>query len=365
MKGKIVVLGAALAALCMIGLPVLAQQTVTATGAAAILNKDAAQARDRAVESALRTAVEQVIGTLVDSETLVQNNQLLSDKIFTQTTGYISTYKVVKEKPDTETNIYSVTVEAVVKEGNLQDDLNSMGLLMRRMKMPRVCVALQEIGWTASTQLQQLLRDKGFLVVDTGERFHNEQFVRQFWGMSETSQSDLLKEYGAEVVILGSALGKAGSNVGRSNMISYQANVAIRALKTDTKEILGSSTGSGTAVHVGDAGLAQALKQATTLAGNDLVRQITKQWSKEASSTRMLTLELKGVSAGEVEPFAKKLRDQGRGIQDIVVRDTSGGTATLSISMQGDASALGQEVTKLFPKMRIIEKTANRLTVGK
>ena len=79
------------------------------------------------------------------------NNQLLSDKIFTQTTGYISTYKIVKERPDTETNIYSVTVEATVKEGNLQDDLNSMGLLLRRMKMPRICVAIQETGWTAST----------------------------------------------------------------------------------------------------------------------------------------------------------------------------------------------------------------------
>ena len=71
--------------------------------------------------------------------------------------------------------------------------------------------------------------------------------------------------------------------------------MAIRALKTDTKEILGSASGSGTAVHVGDAGLAQALKQATTLAGNDLIRQITKQWSKEASSSRMLTLEVRDV----------------------------------------------------------------------
>ena len=67
--------------------------------------------------------------------------------------------------------------------------------------------------------MQQMLKDKGFLVVDTGERFHNEQFVREFWGMSETGQSDLLKQYGAEVVILGSALGKTGGNVGQSNMI--------------------------------------------------------------------------------------------------------------------------------------------------
>ena len=47
------------------------------------------------------------------------------------------------------------------------------------------------------------------------------------------------------------------------------------------------------------------------------------------------------------------------------MREVSGGTATLGVTMQGDASDLAQEVAKIFPKMRILEKTANRLTVGK
>ena len=57
-----------------------AQQVVTVTGTAAILNKDTAQARDRAIESALRAAVEQVIGTMLDSESLVKDNELLSTR---------------------------------------------------------------------------------------------------------------------------------------------------------------------------------------------------------------------------------------------------------------------------------------------
>ena len=359
MRGTAISLFAATAVLLAVALP--AQQTVTATGTAAILNKDAAQARDRAVESALRAAVEQVVGTMVDSESLVQNNQLLSDKIYTQTTGYISTYKVTREKADPDTNIYTVTLDAAVKEGTLQDDLGSMGLLLRRMKMPRVAVALTEDGDTASGQLLRMLKDKGFLVVDTGSK----EPPAGFSGMSETGQADLMKTYGAEVVILGSARGQAGGSVGNSSMISYQANVALKALKTDSKEVIGTATGSGTAVHVGDAGLAQALKEATTLAGNDLLRQITKQWSREASSTRILALELRGAGAGEAERFAQKLRTQGRGIQDVVVRQASGGEATINVSMQGDASDLAQEVGKLFPGWHILDKSANRLTVSK
>ena len=130
----------------LMGLAPMAQTTVTVTGTAAILNKDATQARDRAIENALRTAVERVVGTMVDSDSLVKDNDLLSDKIYTQTTGYISNYKILSESSDTDSNIYSVKVEASVKEGNLSNDLKSLGVLIHRMEGGRAAVALQEQG---------------------------------------------------------------------------------------------------------------------------------------------------------------------------------------------------------------------------
>ncbi len=336
-----------------------AQQSVTATGSAAILNNDAAQARDRAVESALRAAVEQVMGTMVDSESLVKNNELLSDKIYTQTAGYISNYKIVSEKADKDTNIYSVTIEAQVNEGSLEQDLNSLGILMRRMKMPRVAVALKENGQEASATLLRLLKDKGFNVVDTGN------LEEGFYGMQEGAQSDLLKKYGAEVVILGALKGGAGGSVGNSNLVSFQASLSLKAIQTDTRHVLGTASGSGKAVHVGEEGMAQASRQAATLAGNDIIRQITAQWSKEVSSTRQLVLVLEGASADEASKMASKLQKEGRGIQDVVVHSASGEGAELEVSMQGDAVALAQEAKKLFPGWRVVSQTAARLTLGR
>ncbi len=336
-----------------------AQQTVTATGSAAILNNDAAQARDRAVESALRSAVEQVMGTMVDSESLVKNNELLSDKIYTQTAGYISSYKIVSEKADKETNIYNVTIEAQVNEGNLEQDLSSLGILMRRMKMPRVAVALKENGQEASATLLRLLKDKGFNVVDTGN------LQEGFYGMQEEAQSDLLKKYGAEVVILGALKGGAGGNVGNSNLVSFQASLSLKAIQTDTRHVLGTSSGSGKAVHVGEEGMAQASRQAATVAGNDIIRQITAQWAKEVSSTRQIVLVLEGASADEAAKFASRLQKEGRGIEDVVVHTASGEGAELEVSMQGDASALAQEAKKLFPGWRVVSQTAARLTLGR
>jgi hypothetical protein len=64
-------------------------QTVTAEGVGAVFGNDRAIARDQAIQDALRKAVEQAVGTLVSSETMVQNFQTLNDKIYTQTQGYI------------------------------------------------------------------------------------------------------------------------------------------------------------------------------------------------------------------------------------------------------------------------------------
>ncbi len=344
----------------LMGLAPMAQTTVTVTGTAAILNKDATQARDRAIENALRTAVERVVGTMVDSDSLVKDNDLLSDKIYTQTTGYISNYKILSESSDTDSNIYSVKVEASVKEGNLSNDLKSLGVLMHRMDMPRVAVALQEQDETASDQLLRMLKNKGFLVVDTGQKSQSQGF----WDMNQGQQADLMKRYGAEVVILGTAKGEGGSSIGGSSLKSYQANVSLKALKTDSHEVLGTSTGSGTAVHVGEAGLTQATRQAITVAGNDILRQITSQWAKETSSTRIIALEVLSADASKAGNIAKKLKQQGRGIQDAIVREAEGGRATLNVSMQGDASALAQEIRKIYPGARIVSQSANRLTVS-
>ena len=338
---------------------VAAQQTVTATGSAAILNNDAAQARDRAVESALRSAVEQVMGTMVDSESLVKNNDLLSDKIYTQTTGYISSYKIISEKADKDANIYNVTIEAQVNEGSLEHDLDSLGILMRRMKMPRVAVAINESGQEASATLLRMLKDKGFNVVDTGD------LQEGFYGMQEGAQSDLLKKYGAEVVILGALKGGAGGSVGNSNLISFQASLSLKAIQTDTRHVLGTSSGSGKAVHVGEEGMAQAARQAATIAGNDIIRQITAQWSKEVSSSRQIVLVLRGASSDEASQFASKLQKEGRGVQDVVVHSASEEGAELEVSMQGDASDLAQEAKKLFPGWRVVSQTAARLTLAR
>jgi hypothetical protein len=66
-----------------------APQTVEASGMGSIIGGDVGRARDDAIDDAMRNALEEAMGTLVQSETLVENFQLVEDNIFSKTSGYI------------------------------------------------------------------------------------------------------------------------------------------------------------------------------------------------------------------------------------------------------------------------------------
>ena len=86
--GCLLILSATVLSQTYSGGPVdLPYQEVIANGRGAIINNDLAKAEDDAVASALRNAVEQVIGTMVQSDVLVQNYQTIEDRIYSQSRG--------------------------------------------------------------------------------------------------------------------------------------------------------------------------------------------------------------------------------------------------------------------------------------
>ena len=123
-------------------------QTITAEGVGAVIGGDRAIARDQAINDALRKAVEQAVGTMVSSETMVQNFQTLNDRIYTQTQGYIQNYQVLSENPGP--NVHQVTIQATVAMGDLEKDLQALGFLLGQVGKPRIMILIaeQNIGQT-------------------------------------------------------------------------------------------------------------------------------------------------------------------------------------------------------------------------
>ncbi|MHB8874170.1 MAG: flagellar assembly protein T N-terminal domain-containing protein, partial [Myxococcaceae bacterium] len=116
--------------------------TKEATGEAAIVNKDEAKATKEAQNEALRSAVEQVAGVLISAETITQNSQLLSDRIFSKSSGYVRSFKVLSKK--SEKGVMTVTVSAVVGAAQLDKDLEAVQGLVRRHGSRRMVILTQE-----------------------------------------------------------------------------------------------------------------------------------------------------------------------------------------------------------------------------
>src|SRR5262249_48687748 len=103
-------------------------------GIASIGKGDAAAARDKAIDGALRKAIEQVVGTLIECETMTQKHQVLNDSIYSRTKGLVRDHKVVSERHDGP--LYRVTVAATVAVGEVKGDLQSLGLLSPGTRKP-------------------------------------------------------------------------------------------------------------------------------------------------------------------------------------------------------------------------------------
>ena len=94
--------------------------SVVATG----LGKDSAAA----LKNALRAAVEQVVGSIVDTETLVKNEEVVSDKILSFSGGFVQKYEQLGEPKAMDGGLVSVRISAEVKRNELGDGLRKAGV---------------------------------------------------------------------------------------------------------------------------------------------------------------------------------------------------------------------------------------------
>lgn len=344
----------------------LQSQVVKAEGMGAIVNNDKAIARDNAIEDALRKAVEQAVGTLVSSETMVENFQLLSDSIYTKTEGYIQKYKIISEA--LAENIYKVNIEATVALGNLKNDLAAVGLLMARKHKPRIMIMIaeQNIGqqylsfwWghqASETNLSitesvliEKLREKDFNVVDHEAKARNIKIGKPYQAanLDDNTAVSLGNQYDAEVVIVGKALAKLVGSVMGTSMKSVQANMSARAIRTDNGAIIASANTHGAAVHIDEVtGGSEALKKASSDLASKLMDQIINTWGKEVSGTTMVQLTINGISSyQDFLKFKNVLQEQVRGVKGVYQRSISAGVAKIDLDIKGDSQSLADELT--------------------
>ena len=101
----------------------LPPDTVGASGIASIEKGNIQVAKEKALRMALRNAVEQVLGTVLAGNTQVQDNEKIRSRIFSQSRGFVETYRIVTE--NSSNDYYRIEVIAKIAKNKLLDSYSS------------------------------------------------------------------------------------------------------------------------------------------------------------------------------------------------------------------------------------------------
>ncbi|MDL1974181.1 MAG: DUF6175 family protein [Deltaproteobacteria bacterium] len=332
--------------------------SVEVIGSSIVYNNDVAMARDVAIRDGLRKAVENAVGVILSSESIVENFQLLSDRIYTESRGFVQGYKVLAESRSE--NCYNIVIQATVSAGTLRDELQALGILMAQKGMPRTMffLAEQSIGESqphlsadlgiTENKIAEEMAARGFVLVDRSAAANDIELANVL-GTARLADQTAVKlgnQHDAEIVIVGKALARYTKNVMGSQMKSYQANISVKAIRTDTGEIIASSTRSGAAVHTDDvSGGTAALKRVASQAAGDLITQITAKWQREVVESQLVLITVNGIKAySDFVAFRRILSNRIRGVKNVYLRGIDAGEARMDVQIKGTAQTLADEL---------------------
>jgi len=102
------------------------EKLIAGEGEKKVITSAYGESPDQALENALRNAVEEAVGALVSSETIIENDEIVKDEVLSYSKGFIKTYKKLSEEKDD--GDYKVSVVAIITQKQLIEKLEATGV---------------------------------------------------------------------------------------------------------------------------------------------------------------------------------------------------------------------------------------------
>jgi len=309
-----------------------AGERVTAKGMSFFETGREVVAREKAMDEAKRAAIEQAVGTMVESRTVVEDFQVVKDQIFSRTSGYLKNINVLEEKKS-DLGTYEVTIQAEVEIADLVNDLDRFHKILGWQKNPRIAIVIEPTlakeylaaGHKTAGLLTTRLKDDGFNVFKCS-------------GLSDI-QMGLLVGLNLELSSKGTKFQDLDLTL---NEVSLSANI----YRPGDGEIIAAA--SAVKSLPGENRL-QALDKGARLCVDsiwkDLRRKLTATWEKELYGEREVFLIVKNLSShAGAEETAFVLKSDISGILDSGLITYRDGTAEFGLKYRGWPEQLVNEL---------------------
>jgi hypothetical protein len=286
--------------LCLISVSIQAK-VIVAKGISDIVKGEKAKTRNIALNNAKRAAVEQVAGAFVQSRTSVNDFVFAQDKIYSSSSGNISSYVILSEGVN-NFDAYEVEIEANVDVQELLSDIKQILKVNGWSRKPRVSIEVNSNNPTAGTNLKSILTSKlnknGFEVFDQSQRIQAGFTIK----MDVNFQTNQSSYQGINLV---------------SNNLSVVTNVK----RKGDGQIIASSNVEASKAGSNQSKLIKSLsKQLISKTWSTLKKEIIKFWQEEQFIARSIYLDLQNLgSYKQAQSFSRSLKHSVSGMLDIEI----------------------------------------------
>ncbi len=313
-------------------------------------------AREKAIDEAKRAALEQAIGSAIESSTTVENFVVIKDQILSRTAGYLKNIKVIEEKK-TEIGTFEVKIEAEVETSAMIEDLDRFKKVLSWQKNPRISIIIDKntdnnfmpAAQKSASILADKLKQSGFAVF----KYSKEQ----------ESQMGLL-------VSLSLELSSNKSTYQNIDLLVNEISLSANIYRPDDGEILGTSSAvksmpGENKLKVIDQGATYCIDSIWT----DLRSKLIKVWEKELYSERDINMIINKIpSHAKALDILNIFKSDVSGIVDVNLASFKNRSAEYAIKYKGWPEHLLNEMQMTYFKRRhfnpAVEKVeGNKITI--
>lgn len=332
-----------------------------------------------AENDALRNAVEQAVGVLVDSETLVRNHVLLHDEIYTKSRGFITNY-VVTERRETA-NGWQVSIDAEVDDNPnapLMTELTRLGIIDVKLRNPKIAVYIPEYHIQSripdpagETAVIHALVSAGFsnVIAAKPEVVASRASNRTGRLLSQMTIEDIksvARFLEADILVIGEAFSDGVGDIGtylpgrqQTRMQSCRARVEAKMYIAATGQIIAAD---GKYASGADISEAVASKKALAAAGQQMGDFMAKELIQLGAGNRQgLELIVDGRDFTEIQQVQAAL-GQIRGANDVQLAGYEAGQGRFALQYSGSPEKLFRELQSIC-SLRLSLETASYNTM--
>lgn len=249
-----------------------------------------------ATNDALRSAIENAVGVLVDSETIVANNVVLKDEIYTNTKGLINNYQVVSTQQNVDG--WYVTINADVDmnyDSALMNELTKRGIVDNLLRNPKIAVMIPEkhLAYRIPDPAGETAVINAFIAAGFDNMVDISQDRMRYnnpFNLNADDLQALANSMQADILVVGEAFSEGVGDVGqflprgkRTGTLSCRARVEAKMYIARTGQIIAADGKYGSAVDISEA---VASKKALAVAGKEMGEYLSDKLLELAAGSR-------------------------------------------------------------------------------